>query len=96
MRPARNAAKCAKKRRGNVKELVTMQGPSVLKRPWFYCVDCSNGFSPLDKALEISRKKHQFDVQKKSTRAAAEIPFSSGSKLFEELTGHPVDQIQIV
>ena len=88
--PCPQCGKMCKKRRGNLKELVTMQGPSVLKRPWFYCVDCSYGFSPLDKALEISRKKHQFDVQKKSTRAAAEIPFSSGSKLFEELTDHPV------
>ncbi len=44
----------------------------------------------MDKALEISRKKYQFDVQKKSTRTAAEVPFSSGSELFEELTDQPV------
>jgi len=82
--------KMCKKRRGNLKQLVTMQGPSVLKRPWFYCVDCSYGFSPLDKALEISRKKYQFDVQKKSTKTTAEVPFSSGSELFAELTNHAV------
>jgi len=61
-----------------------------LKRPWFYCVDCSYGFSPLDKALEISRKKYQFDVQKKSTRTVAEVPFFSGSELFAELTDQPL------
>ena len=88
--PCPQCGKMCKKRRGNLKEMVTMQGPSVLTRPWFYCVDCSYGFSPLDKALEISRKKYQFDVQKKSTRTAAEVPFSSGSELFEELTDHPV------
>jgi len=82
--------KQCKKRRGNLKKMVTMQGPSVLKRPWFYCVECSYGFSPLDKTLEISRKKYQFDVQKKSTRTAAEVPFSSGSKLFADLTDHTV------
>jgi hypothetical protein len=79
-----------KKRRENQKELVTMQGPSVLRRPWFYCTDCSYGFTPLDKALEISRKKYQFDVQKKSTKTAAEVPFSSSSGLFAELTDHRV------
>jgi len=82
--------KLCKKRRESLKEMVTMQGPSVLRRPWFYCVDCSYGFSPLDKVLEISRKKHQFDVQKKSTRTAAEVPFSTGSELFAELTDHAV------
>jgi hypothetical protein len=53
-------------------------------------VDCSYGFSPLDKVLEISRKEYQFDVQKKATRTASEVPFSGGSELFMELTGLPV------
>ena len=88
--PCPKCGKVCKKRRGNMKQMVTMQGPSVLKRPWFYCVDCSYGFSPLDKVLEISRKKNQFDVQKKATRTVAEVPFSGGSELFEELTDHPV------
>jgi len=82
--------KMCKKRRDGAKEMETMQGPSALKRPWFYCVGCSHGFTPLDKVLEISRKKYQFDVQKKSTRTAAQVPFSGGSELFAELTGHAV------
>jgi hypothetical protein len=81
--------KC-KKRRDHQKELVTMHGSSELKRPWFYCTDCSYGFTPIDKVLEISRKKYQFDVQKKSTRTIAEVPFAVSSELFAELTGHPV------
>jgi len=86
--PCPQCGKMCKRRRGTTKEMVTMQGPSVLKRPWFYCADCAYGFSPLDKALEISRKKYQFDVQKKATRTAAEVPFSGGSELFGELTDH--------
>lgn len=78
--------KRCKKRIDSKKELVTMQGPSVLKRPWFYCTDCSCGFMPLDNVLEISRKRYQFDVQQKATRTAAEVPFFSGSDLFGELT----------
>lgn len=88
--PCPKCAKMCKKRRGNLKEMVTMQGLSDLKRPWFYCVDCSYGFSPLDKVLEISRKKYQFDIQKKSTRTTAEVPFSCSSELFEELTGQSI------
>lgn len=79
-----------KKRRDSHKEIETMQGPSDLKRPWFYCADCSYGFSPLDKVIEISRKKYQYDVQKKATRTAAEVSFSGGGELFNELTGHPI------
>jgi hypothetical protein len=82
--------KMCKKRRDNTKQMETMQGPSVLNRPWFYCVACCCGFTPLDKVLELSRKKYQFDVQKKSTRTAAEVPFSSGGELFKELTGHTI------
>lgn len=82
--------KMCKKRRDTTKEMVTMHGPSVLKRPWFYCTDCYCGFSPFDKALEISGRKYQFDVQKKSTRTTSEVPFARGSELFADLTGHCV------
>jgi len=88
--PCPKCAKVCKKRRDSPKEMVTMQGPSDLQRPWFYCVDCSYGFTPMDEVLEISRKKYQFDVQKKTTRTTAEVPFSCSSELFEELTGLPV------
>jgi hypothetical protein len=88
--PCPKCGKTRSKRRDSRKEMVTMQGPSQLRRPWFYCVPCSYGFSPMDEILQISRKKHQFDVQKKTTRTTAEVPFSCSSELFEELTGQPV------
>ena len=88
--PCPECGKMCKRRRDHIKEMMTMHGPSVLKRPWFYCVDCSNGFIPLDSELEISRKKYQFDVQKKSVKTTAEVPFSCGSDLFSDLTGHSV------
>ena len=55
-----------KKRLDSGKEVVTMQGSAKIRRPWFYCSDCSLGYSPLDEVLQVSRKKHQFDIQKKS------------------------------
>jgi hypothetical protein len=88
--PCPKCGKMCKRRRVDAKQIVSMQGPSALKRPWFYCVDCSYGFSPLDQVLELSRKKYQFDVQQKATRTTAEVPFSGGSDLFAELTDQPV------
>jgi hypothetical protein len=46
----------------------TLHGPSKIKRPWFYCLNCSHGFSPLDKVLELSRKEYQFDIMAGSQR----------------------------
>lgn len=88
--PCPKCGKMCKRRRADIKQIVSMQGPSALKRPWFYCVDCSYGFSPLDQVLELSRKKYQFDVQHKATRTSAEVPFSGGSDLFAQLTGQVV------
>ena len=88
--PCPKCGKMNKKRRGNLKEMVTMHGPSVLRRPWFYCMDCSYGYSPLDKVLEISRKRHQFDIQQKSVKLTAEVPFTRASELFKDLTGQEV------
>lgn len=89
--PCPKCGKLCKKRRDSRKSMETMQGPSELShKPWYYCVDCSHGFSPLDKVLALSRQKHQFDVQKKVTKTIAEMPFSCSSELFAELTGYPV------
>ena len=67
-----------------------MQGPSSLNRPWFYCIDCSPGFSPLDKVLGISRKRRQFDVQKKAVNLSANVTFDRGSDIFKDLTGQNI------
>ena len=64
-----------------------MQGDSELNRPWFYCTDCSLGFCPLDEVLEISRKQHQFDIQKKAVNLSAEVTFARASDIFKDLTG---------
>jgi hypothetical protein len=88
--PCPKCGKMCKLRRADVRQIVSMQGSSALKRPWFYCVDCSYGFSPLDQVLELSRKKYQFDVQHKATRTSAEVPFFGGSDLFAQLTDQPV------
>jgi len=79
--------KIHKKRRDQDKEISTMHGSCTLKRPWFYCPSCGVGYSPIDQMLELSGKKHQLDIQKKSVKLSAEVPFSTGSDLFNDLTG---------
>ena len=88
--PCPACGKMWKKRLDSGKELVSMQGSSKIQRPWFYCGDCSLGYCPLDEVLQVSRKKHQFDIQKKSIKLAAEVTFNRGGELFEDLTGQPL------
>ncbi len=88
--PCPRCGKSCKRRRISAKELATMQGESHLNRPWFYCTDCSEGFSPLDEVLELSRKKHQFDIQKKAVSLSAEVTFSRASDIFCDLTGQEI------
>lgn len=76
-----------KRRRENPKQVSTMQGDFQLKRPWFYCADCSHGFCPVDDVLELSRREHQFDIQKRAAKVTARVPFEEGSEIFRELTG---------
>jgi acyl carrier protein phosphodiesterase len=85
-----NCPKCGalcKKRRDDQKQITTMQGQSVIIRPWFYCTNCLHGFHPIDQVLEISRKENQFDVQKQSVKLSGKLPFADASETFSDLTG---------
>lgn len=68
----------------------TAQGQFSLGRPYFYCTDCHHGFYPLDEALGLAPGRHQYDVQKRTTLTAAEVPFERASVLLEQLTGMKV------
>ena len=88
--PCPKCRRSCKNRRYSSKQMVTMQGDSELNRPWFYCTDCSLGFSPLDEVLEISRKRHQFDIQKKAVNLSADVTFFRGRDIFKDLTGQDI------
>ena len=74
------------------KKLTTLHGTVELQRPYFYCVACRQGFHPLDEALELAREVHQYDVQQKLARLAAELPYSRAVEQFESLSGIPVGE----
>jgi hypothetical protein len=65
----------------------TMVGEVSLTRPYFYCPDCQQGFAPLDKALQRSERRTQWDMQQAAARLAAEVPFETAQELFTQLTG---------
>jgi hypothetical protein len=74
--------------RGSVSRTVeTLVGEVTLERPYFYCLECKQGFYPLDEALELSERRKQWDIQEAGARLAAEVPFETAQELFSQLTG---------
>lgn len=65
----------------------TLVGEVALERPYFYCLECTRGFYPLDDVLELSERRKQWDIQEAGARLAAEVPFETAQDLFSQLTG---------
>ena len=77
-------------RRGSPRRVETKVGAVSLRRPYFYCVACGRGFSPVDATLELSPRCKQWDLQQAGARLAVEVPYATASALLGELTGLPV------
>jgi len=67
--------------------LQTLVGEVELRRPYFYCGVCGQGFAPLDRALGVAMGHKQFDVQQAVAKLTAEVPYETACELFAELTG---------
>ena len=78
-----------RRRRVDAKAISTLHGQVTLHRPYFYCDVCATGFHPLDATLQLSEKHHPYDIQDRSTRVGAELPFGVSAEQFERLTGIP-------
>lgn len=79
-----------KAKRIDHKTASTLQGRISVERPYFYCRDCNIGYHPLDEALALAQEVHQYDVQEKVLKLAAEMPYARAAELVSELTGTPV------
>jgi hypothetical protein len=88
--PCPRCGKVSTQKRKVRKKLETMQGPCELKRMWFYCSECGEGFTPLDTVAEICRREKQLDVQKRCVKLSAQVTFACASEIFEDLTGQKV------
>jgi hypothetical protein len=71
----------------DAKEISTLHGRFKLHRPYFYCDTCGRGFHPLDGKLGLSSREHQYDIQDRTTRVSAELPYGLSEEQFERLTG---------
>jgi hypothetical protein len=68
----------------------TLVGAIRLRRPYFYCLHCQQGSTPLDEALQLTAHRKQLDVQKAAVQLTKEVPFETACELFEQLTGLPL------
>lgn len=79
--------KTLNRKRIDPKRMDTLQGPLELERPYFYCSTCRCGYHPLDQALELAQGVHQYDIQEKLLRHAAELPHEQAAEMVGELIG---------
>lgn len=75
------------RKRMGTKTCSTMHGELRLQRPYFHCSACGWGGHPLDLALGVAREYHQYDVQERAIRLAADLPYEPVAEHFEQLTG---------
>ncbi len=68
----------------------TLVGEVEVNRPYFYCVPCGHGFTPLDTAWGLAEGRKQFDLQRAAAKLTAEVPYETARELFAELTGMPL------
>lgn len=75
------------RKRTGAKTCSTLHGQFTLHRPYFYCAACDWGGHPLDLALGVAREHHQYDIQERAIRLAADLPYQPVAAHFERLTG---------
>ncbi|HBZ56162.1 MAG TPA: hypothetical protein DEO88_12220 [Syntrophobacteraceae bacterium] len=80
-------SKMLQRKRFESKQISTLQGKFVLRRPYFYCNRCKCGFSPLDEILQLAEELHQHDIQERITDLVARMPYEEAAQVFQELTG---------
>ena len=71
----------------DTRTISTLHGSVTLTRPYFHCDACGVGFHPLDIKLGLAPERHQYDVQARTTRVAADLPYEVSETHFEYLTG---------
>jgi hypothetical protein len=68
----------------------TLVGAVRLRRPYFYCLHCQQGTTPLDEALQLTAHRKQPDVQQAAVPLTKEVPYETACERFEALTGLPL------
>lgn len=76
-----------KRKRLDPKGCSTLHGEFELHRPYFYCAECCWASHPVDLALGLSRRRHQYDIQEEVVRLAADLPYETAAEHLCRLTG---------
>jgi len=76
-----------KRKRLDPKLCSTLHGEFGLKRPYFYCPECCWASHPVDLALGLSRRRHQYDIQEEVVRLGADLPYETAAGHLSRLTG---------
>jgi hypothetical protein len=86
--PARYAGRRAKR-------FTTALGPLRLKRAYYHCAACGQGFAPRDQALGLAASTLSPAVTRMVGAVGALVSFQEGSALLHELAGVPVTPKQV-
>jgi hypothetical protein len=70
-----------------VKRADTVLGPVTIRRGWYHCADCGDGFAPRDGELGVAGQTMSPGLRKMTARAAAAVPFAAAARLVGELAG---------
>jgi hypothetical protein len=73
------------------KTFVSVLGPLTLKRAYFYCAACGQGFCPRDRQLGLRGTSLSPAVMRMVAVVGALVSFQEGSQLLAELAGVKVD-----
>lgn len=77
------------------KTFQSVLGPLKLKRAYFHCAVCGQGFCPRDRQLDLESNSLFPAVMRMVAAVGAMVSFEEGSQLLEELAGVAVDARQV-
>lgn len=77
------------------KTFQSVLGPLKLKRAYFHCAACGQGFCPRDQQLGLERTSLSPAVTRMVAAVGAMVSFEEGSQLLGELAGVAVDARQV-
>jgi len=69
------------------RQLLTLNGPQMIRRAYYYCAPCRQGFCPLDTQIGIGRGQCSVQVCALLTRFASYLPFATAAKELEAVCG---------
>jgi hypothetical protein len=69
------------------KVIDTMLGPVALRRAWYHCAHCEQGFAPRDAELGVAGQSMSPGLAAMTAKAGAAVPFTRAAGLLEDLAG---------